>query len=407
MSRFPLSYPSFRWLWSSSLCAYMSMWIQGASIAWLVYELTGSAAMVGAVAGVRIFPLLALAPLSGVAADRYDRRKLLQVSQGLASATVLALGFALAFDRVSIWMLFVFALVTAATNVLDRPARHSTVFELVPREIAPQAITLNIIGNSSMRVLGPAIAGLLIASVGIAGNFFVQGVLYLASGLLVFLVVFPPRRPAAKRASAWKDMREGLKYAASDRTTRLLMSIAAIQYFLLVPTFNTLFPVFAKHVFGVGPQGLGLMFTMVGVGGVTGGLIAGALMRLDRIGLIQTGAMLVFAAALAALALAPAFSFALGACAVCGAAEMVVSTNNQTMLQMSAPTEMRGRIISLIQLNPALIAAGSFVSGPMGDWLGARGAAAVAATLATAIVVVMLVRSPRLRALRLSSYRHG
>jgi MFS family permease len=383
------------------------MWIQGASISWLAYELSGSAALVGAVVGLRIIPLLALAPLSGVAADRYDRRKLLQGSQWLAAATVLALAAAIALGGVAIWMLFVFALLSGAANVLDRPSRHSTVFELVPREIAPRAVTLHIVTNSSMRVVGPAAAGLLIASIGVAGSFFLQGLLYLAAGLLVFMVVFPPRRAVSGRASAFAEMKAGLRYAAGDPTTRMLMGIAALQYFLLVPLFNTLFPVFAKDIFAVGPQGLGLMFTMVGAGGVAGGLAAGALMRLDRIGIIQVCAMLVFCAGLAALALSPTFALALAACALCGAAEMVVSVNNQTMLQMSAPPEMRGRVIALIQLNPALIAAGSFLAGPLGDGLGARGAVWLSASLCTAAVLVLVVRSARLRELRLSRYRNA
>ena len=129
-------------------------------------------------------------------------------------------------------------------------------------------------------------------------------------------------------------------------------------------------------------------------------LAAGALMRFDRIGLIQAGAMLFFCVSLGALALSPTFALALAACAACGASEMVVSVNNQTMLQMSAPPEMRGRIISLIQLNPALIAGGSFISGPMGDALGARGAVSVSAAVGTLIVLVMLARSPAFRSAR-------
>jgi predicted MFS family arabinose efflux permease len=277
----------------------------------------------------------------------------------------------------------------------------------VPREIAPRAVTLHIVTNSSMRVVGPAVAGFVIAAVGIAGSFFLQGVLYLAAGLLVYLVVFPARRPTEGRASAWSEMKAGLRYVSSDPTTRLLMTIAAFQYFLLVPIFNTLFPVFAKDVFAAGPQGLGLMFTMVGAGGVVGGLTAGALMRLDRIGFIQAGAMLFFCAALAALALSTTFVAALVACAACGAAEMIVSVNNQTLLQMSAPPDMRGRVISLIQLNPALIAAGSFISGPLGDGLGARGAVAVSASACAIVVIALLVRSARFRELRLSRYRNA
>ncbi len=405
MKRFVLAYAGFRRLWTSSLCSYGAMWIQGASISWLVYDLTGSAAMVGAVAGVRMVPLLALAPLSGVAADRYDRRRLLQTSQWFAAATALAFGAALALHWTSPWMLFAFSLLTATAHVVDRPARHSSVFELVPRALAPQAVSLNIVGNSTMRILGPALAGFLIASIGIAGNFLIQGVLYVGSGLLAMSVLFPSREVSTARVSAWRDMLQGLRYVATDQTTQLLIGIAALQYFVLVPIFNTLFPVFAKDVFGVGPQGLGLMFTMVGAGGVLGGLAAGALMRLDRIGIVQSGALLVFCVGLLGLSVSGGYVAGLWACLVCGASEMLVSTNNQTMLQMSAPPEMRGRVISIIQLNPALIAAGSLVCGPLGDVLGARGATALCALACVAFVVLLMARSPRLRELRLSTYK--
>ena len=287
MAASPFSFPNYRWLWGSSLCAYCSMWIQAATISWLAYDITGSTTVVGAILAVRVIPLLSLAPLSGVAADRYDRRKLLQYAQWLSAATVMVFGLLLAFDRVSTWMLFAFTIILGAGNVIDRPSRHSTVFDLVPREIVPKAVALNIMGNSSMRVLGPAIAGLLIAAIGAAGNFFIQGALYLASGLLVYLVAFPPRKPAPGRVSAWSELKEGLRYVAGDRTTRLLMTITSIQYFLLVPVFNTLFPVYAKDIYKVGPEGLGLMFTMVGVGGVIGAGTASVLMRFDRIGLIR------------------------------------------------------------------------------------------------------------------------
>lgn len=401
----PFSHKNFRWLWTSSLCAYGAMWIQAATLSWLAYDLTGSATMVGAILAVRVIPLLSLAPLSGVAADRYDRRKILQYAQWLSAGTVIVFGALLAFDLVQTWMLFAFTIILGAGNVIDRPSRHSTVFEVVPREIVPKAVAYNVMGNSSMRVLGPAIAGLLIAAIGAAGNFFIQGALYLASGLLAYLVVFPPKKPKASGVSAWGELKEGFRYVGRDRTTRLLMSITAIQYFLLVPIFNTLFPIYAKDIYQVGPAGLGLMFAFVGVGGVIGAATASMLMRLDRIGLIQTGAMLVYCTALVGLALSSSFYLALAMCALAGAAEMVNSVNNQTMLQLSAPPEMRGRVVSLIQLNPALIASGSLLAGALGDFIGAPGACIAVSAVSAFLILAMLVTSPFLRSLRLSQYR--
>ncbi|MFM9971267.1 MAG: MFS transporter [Burkholderiales bacterium] len=401
----PFAYKNFRCLWSSSLCAYGAMWIQAATLSWLAYDITGSATMVGAILAVRVIPLLSLAPISGVAADRYDRRKILQSAQWLSAGSVFLFGVLLAFDMVQTWMLFAFTIILGAGNVIDRPSRHSTVFEVVPREIVPKAVAFNVMGNSSMRVLGPAIAGLLIAAIGAAGNFFIQGALYLASGLLAYLVVFPPKKIKETKVSAWSELKEGLRYVAGDRTTRMLMSITAIQYFLLVPIFNTLFPVYAKDIYKVGPEGLGLMFTFVGVGGVIGAATASMLMRFDRIGRIQTGALLVYCTALVGLALSPSFYLALAMCALAGAAEMVNSVNNQTMLQMSAPPEMRGRVISLIQLNPALIASGSLIAGALGDFLGAPGACLAVSVAGASIIIAMLLASPFLRSLRLSQYR--
>ena len=381
------------------------MWIQAATLSWLAYDITGSSTMVGAILAVRVIPLLSLAPLSGVAADRYDRRRLLQSAQWLSAGSVFVFGVLLAFGLVQTWMLFAFTIILGAGNVIDRPSRHSTVFDVVPREIVPKAVAYNVMGNSSMRVLGPAIAGFLIAAIGAAGNFFIQGALYLASGLLAYLVIFPPKKPKETTISAWGEMMEGFRYVARDRTTRMLMSITAIQYFLLVPVFNTLFPVYAKDIFKVGPEGLGLMFTFVGVGGVIGAATAGALMRYDRIGLIQTGAMLVYCAALVGIAFSPGFYVALAMCALAGAAEMVNSVNNQTMLQMSAPPEMRGRVVSLIQLNPALIASGSLIAGTLGDVIGAPGACIAVSAVSAFLILAMLFASPFLRSMRLSRYR--
>ena len=405
MSESPFSHKNFLCLWSSSLCAYGAMWIQAATLSWLAYDITGSSTMVGAILAVRVIPLLSLAPLSGVAADRYDRRRLLQSAQWLSAGSVFVFGVLLAFGLVQTWMLFAFTIILGAGNVIDRPSRHSTVFDVVPREIVPKAVAYNVMGNSSMRVLGPAIAGFLIAAIGAAGNFFIQGALYLASGLLAYLVIFPPKKPKETTISAWGEMMEGFRYVARDRTTRMLMSITAIQYFLLVPVFNTLFPVYAKDIFKVGPEGLGLMFTFVGVGGVIGAATAGALMRYDRIGLIQTGAMLVYCAALVGIAFSPGFYVALAMCALAGAAEMVNSVNNQTMLQMSAPPEMRGRVVSLIQLNPALIASGSLIAGTLGDVIGAPGACIAVSAVSAFLILAMLFASPFLRSMRLSRYR--
>jgi len=367
---------------------------------WVVYEITGSGAVLGAVLGARAIPLVALTPLSGVAADRYDRRRLVQASQALAAAVSLSFGAALALGLVSTWMLFAFTLLMGASNVMDRPARMTSAFELVPREIAAKAVGLNTIGFSMMRITGPVLAGYLIAWVGAAGAFFVQGCLYAGSALVALAVVFPRKHSAAPPRSALADMREGLHYAANDPATRLLLAIGALPYFLLVPIWGTLYPIYAKDVFAAGPQGLGLLLTGVGLGGTLGGFIANALVRVERQAAIQSACIVVMGAAITCVAASASLAAAVAFSVLAGIAEMTHTASNLATLQLKAPDAMRGRIASLTMLYPALISAGAFLAGPLSDLLGVRTASVVLAALAVAGIAVLYLASPSLRELR-------
>jgi MFS transporter, DHA1 family, staphyloferrin A biosynthesis exporter len=396
----PLAHREFRTLWSGSLISWWSQWIQHAALGWVVYEITGSGALLGAVMGARAIPMVLLTPVSGMAADRYDRRLLMQASQALAAGVSLAFGAALALDIVSLWMLFAFTMLMGASNVMDRPARFTAAFELVPRELAVKAVAYNTIGFSLARVLGPAVAGYLIAAFGGAGTFFLQGVLYTASALMVLAVTFPPRAPRRTERSAFGDMAEGLRFALGDPRTRILMAVGALPFFLLIPVFGTLYPIYAKDEFGAGPTGLGLLLTAVGVGGTLGGFAANALGRFERQGAIQAAWVVVMGAAVIGVALSPSLAAAVAFSVIGGAAEMAHASSNMAMLQVSAPEAMRGRISSLLMLNPAFISMGAFVAGPLSDALGVRGASIILAAAAIGAVAALYLLSPVLRELR-------
>jgi predicted MFS family arabinose efflux permease len=295
-------------------------------------------------------------------------------------------------------MLFAFTLLMGASNVMDRPARFSTAFELVPREIAMKAVALNTIGFSLMRVIGPAIAGYLIAWVGAAGSFFVQGMLYAASGLIVLAVTFPPPRARSER-SAFADMLEGLRFAASDRAMRLLLVLGALPYLLLIPVWS-LFPIYAKDEFAAGPQGLGLLLTAAGLGGTLGSFIANALARVERHALLQAVCIVVMASAILCVAASPTLAMAAVFAFIGGAAEMAHAASNMATLQMSAPEAMRGRIASLTMLFPAMISTGAFIAGPLADLLGARGASVALALTSITGVAALVLAVPHIREMR-------
>ena len=382
------------------MLSWSSQWIQHAALGWVVYEITGSGTLLGAVMGARAIPMILLTPISGMAADRYDRKRLMQASQGLAAAVTLTFGAALALGMVSTWMLFAFTMAMGASNVMDRPARFTTAFELVPRELTVKAVSLNTIGFSMARVLGPMLAGYLIAAFGGAGTFFLQGVLYAASGVMVFFVAFPARRPVAQKKSPWHDIAEGLRFAITDPKIRVLFLVGAVPFFLLIPVFGTLYPIYAKDQFAAGPAGLGLLLTAVGIGGVLGGFIANAFGRAERQGLLQALWIMVMAAAIVGVALTPSFAVALALSVIGGAAEMAQASSNMAMLQMAAPEALRGRISSLLMLNPALISLGALVAGPLSDAVGVRQASMILAGIAVAAIALLYCVSPVLRELR-------
>jgi len=219
-------------------------------------------------------------------------------------------------------------------------------------------------------------------------------------GNMVLFVVFPSRIAPAEQKSPWHDMAEGLRFAASNPRTRVLLVVGFLPFFLLIPVFGTLYPIYAKDVFAVGPTGLGLLLTAVGVGGTLGGFIANALGRAERQGLIQSVWIVVMAAAIIGVALSPSFALALALSVIGGAAEMAHASSNMAMVQMSAPEAMRGRISSLMMLNPALISLGALVAGPLSDAAGVRNASMMLAGTAIAFIGVLYAMSPVLRELR-------
>ncbi len=351
--------------------------------------------MLGVVLAARAVPMLLLAPLSGMAADRYERRRLILASQGFAAAVALLFGAALALAEVGLWTLFAFSLLMGAANVAYRPARLSGAFELVPRELAVQAVALNSMLASLMRMAGPAAAGYLIILAGAAGSFFVQALLHAASGLAVLIVFFPPRTAPTARRSVWREMIEGLQYTLHERRTRAFFLMGACQYVLAVPVVWTLYPIFAKDEFNVGADGFGLLLTSAGVGAILGALLAGGLARFERQETVQLAAVLAFCAALAGVAVTSSFETALACSLLAGAAEMLLTSSNMAALQLSAPAHLRGRIASLIMFYPALMAAGGLIAGPLATLLGVRAASLLLAGAAAAAGIALYAGTRR------------
>jgi hypothetical protein len=254
-----------------------------------------------------------------------------------------------------------------------------------------------------MRALGPGAAGLLIAYIGPAWNFGLQALLYLGVAI-IGLMIRATHEPQSTtpRGSAWSALVEGARFVVTHPVARMMLVLGLVPPLLLIPSFSALMPVFAVDVFHGGPEALGLLLSAVGVGGVVGGVLAAWLTQYDRVGYVQTGAILAFAAGLVGFAYSPTIHLAVFFLAVAGMAEMVHATLHVTTLQMCATAEMRGRIASLLPLFPAFISVGSMTSGAGADAIGPALTVLLTALGAAAIAVGAWLRSRALREVTLS-----
>jgi MFS family permease len=400
-------YRDFRWLWLGNTFSSAAMWIQQTTIGWLAYDLTNSGALLGTLQSVRNLPPLFAAPLAGVFADRYSRNTVVGVSQALLFINALAIALLIATGWLHVWHLFAFAILAGALNAFNQPARSTMVFDSVPRDGAANAIALNSIAGNVTRTAGPMVGGGLIVLFGPAENFMVQALMYLGVMATVFMVKrFPPRLDASRRSSFFKDMKDGYKWVAGSPEARLLVLMMALYPGFAIPIHSALMPVFAKDVFHSGAGGLGLLLSAIGIGGVIGGLLAANLNRSDRRGMMQLYALFLKSGALGAFAIAGGLTGELWLgfflLVLSGIGGTLFTTINQTVLQMVAPDEMRGRVTGVLNIQPIFSSAGILIVGIAADVFGLVAVAIVDASIMFSIGLAVLIFSPRMRNLRLS-----
>lgn len=319
-------------------------WMQRVAQAWLVLELTNSGTAVGTVTALQFLPILLLAPMGGLFADRFDKRRILYATQSLAALSALGLGLVVLTGVAALWMVYLSALALGLAAAFDTPARQTFVQEMVGREHLTNAVSLHSTLVNAARIVGPAIAGLLIVSVGIAWCFLVNGLSYL--GLIVALGLMntgelqpaeiPPRTP--------NQLVEGFRYVMTTpavRTPLILLAVAG----LFVYEYAVILPLFARFTFGGDAQTFAWMTSAMGVGAVAGGLYAASRANRPAIALARTG--IVFALIQLGVSQSPSLVLALVSLCVLGAASVTFIALGNSTLQLTATPGMRGRVMGL------------------------------------------------------------
>ncbi len=391
-----LRHRDYRLLWMGTLFSSSGQWIQQASIGWLTYEVTGSPFLLGAVNGLRSLPLLLLGPFGGVAADRLDRKRLMLSTQIFLMIVTAIFATVVVTGNAHVWNIIVFTLLTGVGWAFNMPVRQSIVPHLVPRADLMNAVALNSAGFNLTRVVGPSLAGVLIATIGVGGNFYLQSLAYVGVAAMIWQMRIPQIQGASRDVSVGRNLAEGARYVWRHPTLRSQMSLALIPVLVALP-YVSLLPVFAKDVLGLGPGGFGLLMAAPGVGAVVGTLTMASIGNVKRKGLVLFISLTGLAIALVLFSQSRSVLLSLGLLVLMGGFQMTYMTTNQTLLQITTPDEFRGRVMGIYMLNQGLLPLGSLLAGTLADVWNAPLAVAVMGGALLALVGVAFLALPSMR----------
>jgi MFS family permease len=335
----------YRWLWSGQVVSGIGNQITRVALPFQVYVLTGSTLAIGALTLFQLVPILLFALGAGSLADAVDRRRLLMVTQlGLAACSALLTGLALSGEP-PVPVLFAVAFVMAGLGAVDQPTRSSAIPRLVPPERLPAAIALNQLNFQTASIVGPAVGGVLIATIGIAGAYAVDVLTFVATLVaLIAIRPLPPLRDAARPGLA--AIAEGLRFARRQRA--ILGSFAIDLNAMIFGMPTSLFPVLALDVFQTGPTGFGLLAAAPAAGSFLGALLSGWVSSVERTGRAIILAVIGWGLAITAFGLVTfSFPLALFFLALAGTADVLSAVFRSTLVQLSTPDELRGRIMSI------------------------------------------------------------
>jgi MFS family permease len=379
---------NFRLYYSGLAVSNVGTWLQLVAQSWLVLKLTDDGRALGIVTALQFLPLLLFGAWGGVLADRTDKRRLIMWTQTLAGLQATALGVAVVTGAVNVAVVYAASLALGAINAIDNPARRSFVGELVDRDELGNAMALNTAVMTTSRIVGPALAGLLIATVGVAGCFLLNAGSFAAVLVALFAIRSDELRtpPVAPRGRG--QIREGLAYVWRTPTLRLALTMTAVIA-VLAFNYQVTLPLLVRRTFGGGPGMFGALLSVTSVGSLAGSLVTASRDTTTRRYLI--GAAAAFGVTMTALAAAP-WLWLTFACAVpMGAAGSAFVSTSSAMLQAGARPDLRGRVMALhavVFLGSTPI--GGPIVGTIGQVVGARAALVVggASSIVTAAAVV-------------------
>jgi MFS family permease len=365
-------------------------------LGWLVLDLTDSSSQLGLVVFLYGVPYFGLLLVGGLIADRIDRRTLVLTTQASASVVVLLLATAIVADRVTIAHVYIVALVLGGLQGMELPGRMAIVSDLVSRADIMNAVALNSAVMSIGRIVGPAVAGFVIDEVGLGASAFLNGSCYLMSFAILLLVSTRPRSRPEQGTSILRELLEGLRYF---RATPVVFTVIGIGYAygLFASPYQQVMPAFAKSVLEADASGVGLLIAAVGIGSLLGNIALASLGDFRYRNRLMMGALVLFGVALMAFAWSPWFWASWLILLLVGMGSVTYVSLGTTVLQLTVPSELLGRVMSLWTIGAAFVYVGALPMGVTADLSTWPIAVSAGAGLFTLVALWLGVWRPTLR----------
>jgi MFS family permease len=386
-----LRHRNFRLFVTGQIVSLIGTWMQNVAQAWLVYRLTHSSLLLGTAWFCTQIPVFALGPLGGLASDRYSRYRLVILTQTLSMCQALVLAALTLTGKVQVWHILVLATALGTINAFDMPARQSLIIQMASKEDLLNAISLNSAIFNAARVVGPAIAGLLVAAVGEGICFLVNGISFVAVlGCLLAMRLPDFKRPA--QSSPWSHLVQGFRYVHGHRAVRTLLGMTGAITIASMPAV-VLMPFFAEDFFHRGSRGLGILMGAMGAGAVAGTLVLAWRARLSALPKVMLWSALLLGAGFSLFALSNSFYLSLAIMPMIGYSVMRHMASANTLIQTRIPDEFRGRTMAFYSMTVVGLGPfGSLAAGALAHAYGARLTVLAGGLLALAAAAVFRLK---------------
>jgi MFS family permease len=392
-----LRHRNFRLLLEGALVSSSGDFMQNVAQSWLVWHVSRSPVAIGVIAFFDTLPRLLVGAVGGAIADRFDRRRVLMITQSLAMVQAIIYWLLVQFDLIQLWHIAVLAFFLGMVNTINQTARQSLVNSLVPKEELLNAIGLQSSVFNFSKILGPSLGGVIIAWISIAGCFLVNALSFIYLIFNLYLMELPPWEKRIDQLNIWADVKEGFHYLLSNRRMLYIVGLSYVTATFVAP-YNRFVPVFATNVLHVGASGFGVLMSAPGLGATFAALTLASVNKL-RVGIRAICfSSMGFGLAIGLFAFSHNFALSFLFLAMVGFCQISARALSNTAIQSSTPNNLLGRVLSLFFMDRGLWSLGSMIIGASGSAIGMDWTFAWSGAVCVVAALTLLSISRRYRA---------